>query len=265
MNNILNNFPSMVSAYSLLLLCQFVFAAITFVLLFFITAPYGKQYRKGFGPQIGARSGWVLMEFPAFAVILFLFFYFKAYTNIVSIVFICIWEIHYIQRTFIYPFLISKNGKPMALLIPLFGMMFNSMNGFVNGVGVFNSEIVGDKYNVSWLYSPQFIIGLIVFIVGMIINIHSDHVLRNLRAPGETGYKIPNKGMHKFVASPNYLGEFLEWTGWAILTWSFAGLAFSLFTFANLAPRAYKNKLWYRSKFGDDYPKSRKSIIPFLF
>ena len=30
-----------------------------------------------------------------------------------------------------------------------------------------------------------------MFVAGMIINIHSDHILRNLRKPGETGYKIP--------------------------------------------------------------------------
>ena len=30
-----------------------------------------------------------------------------------------------------------------------------------------------------------------MFFVGMAINIHSDHILRNLRRPGESGYKIP--------------------------------------------------------------------------
>ena len=30
-----------------------------------------------------------------------------------------------------------------------------------------------------------------MFLSGMAINIHSDHILRNLRKPGEKGYKIP--------------------------------------------------------------------------
>ncbi len=34
-------------------------------------------------------------------------------------------------------------------------------------------------------------LGLNLFFVGMAINIHSDDILRNLRKPGETGYKIP--------------------------------------------------------------------------
>ncbi len=251
--------------YKLFLVCQFVFALVTIFLLFFITAPYGKHSRKGMGRLIGARVGWVFMEFPAFFVILLLFFLFKAYENPVLVVFICIWELHYIQRTFVYPFLISKNGKPMSILIPTLGMLFNAMNGFINGVGVFYQDVNVGKYTLSWLYSPQFIVGVIVFLIGMSINLHSDYVLRRLRGPGETGYKIPDKGFHKLVASPNYLGEFLEWVGWAILTWSWAGLAFAIFTFANLGPRAYKNKLWYRETFKDEYPENRKSIIPFLF
>lgn len=33
--------------------------------------------------------------------------------------------------------------------------------------------------------------GSCLWLMGWIINIHSDHILRNLRKPGETGYKIP--------------------------------------------------------------------------
>ena len=38
-------------------------------------------------------------------------------------------------------------------------------------------------------------LGSALWLIGMLINIHSDHVLRNLRKPGETGYKIP-RGMY---------------------------------------------------------------------
>lgn len=33
--------------------------------------------------------------------------------------------------------------------------------------------------------------GFLLFVVGMTINIHSDHILRSLRKPGETVYRIP--------------------------------------------------------------------------
>ena len=64
-------------------------------------------------------------------------------------------------------------------------------------------------------------------------------------------------------ADAHYLGEIIEWTGWAIATWSPAGLAFALYTFANLAPRAITHHRWYRERF-PDYPRDRKALLPFL-
>lgn len=34
---------------------------------------------------------------------------------------------------------------------------------------------------------------------------------------------------------------------------------------ANLAPRAYSHHLWYKKTFSENYPKSRKALIPFIF
>jgi len=56
----------------------------------------------------------------------------------------------------------------------------------------------------------------------------------------------------------------MEWIGWAILTWSLPGLAFAVFTIANLLPRAYKNHKWYKKQF-PDYPEKRKAVIPYIF
>lgn len=41
------------------------------------------------------------------------------------------------------------------------------------------------------LLSPHFIVGFCMYATGMAINWQSDDILRNLRKPGETGYKIP--------------------------------------------------------------------------
>ncbi|MHA1777308.1 MAG: 3-oxo-5-alpha-steroid 4-dehydrogenase, partial [Promethearchaeota archaeon] len=108
-----------------------------------------------------------------------------------------------------------------------------------------------------------FIIGTIIWICGFIINIYSDYILRNLREPGENGYKIPYGGLFRFVSCPNYLGEILEWIGWAVLTWSISGLVFALWTIANLIPRAISHHRWYHQHF-EEYPQNRKAIIPFI-
>jgi len=80
-------------------------------------------------------------------------------------------------------------------------------------------------------------------------------------ALGETGYKIPHGGLFERVSCPNYLGEIIEWSGWALATWCLPGLSFAVWTFANLAPRARAHHRWYRAKF-PEYPEERKALIP---
>ena len=119
---------------------------------------------------------------------------------------------------------------------------------------------------MAWLTTPQFIIGTMIFFLGMIINIHSDYVIRNLRKPGDTRHYLPKKGMFKYVTSANYFGEFVEWLGFAILTWSLSGAVFAIWTFANLAPRAAKIYDNYKKEFGDELDtKKVKRIIPFIY
>ena len=59
------------------------------------------------------------------------------------------------------------------------------------------------------------------FRAGMWINIQSDGILRNLRKPGETNYKIPKGGLFRYVSGANFLGEIAEWSGFAIAAGSF--------------------------------------------
>ncbi|HNW81663.1 MAG TPA: DUF1295 domain-containing protein [bacterium] len=248
----------MKTIYETLIAVQIISAVFTFIALYFVTAGYGRHASKSWGFSINPRLGWLLMESP----VVFIPIYFAITGTITSVtgIMLAIWLTHYIQRTFIYPFLIRGEEK-MPLLIVLFSLIFNSMNGFINGYYLFN---IAD-YSLSWLADPRFIAGTLFFFTGMVINIHSDHVVRKLRKENGTGYFLPEKGFHKFVASPNYFGEILEWTGWAILTWSLPGLAFMIFTMANLVPRANKHREWYRKTFGDKYPSSRKRIFPFIY
>ena len=144
-------------------------------------------------------------------------------------------------------------------------MIFNAINAYMIGGWLFYLSPV-DLYTSDWLLSPLFFLGTIIFFIGMGINLYSDHIIRNLRRPGDTAHYIPNRGLYKYVASANYFGETVEWIGFAILSWSVAGAVFVLWTFANLAPRARAIHNRYCSEFGDDYKNlNRRYIIPFLY
>jgi protein-S-isoprenylcysteine O-methyltransferase Ste14 len=249
-----------ITIYRILVITLFAFAAIIFFSLLVIPAPYGRHVRKGWGYTVRAKIGWLVMELPAFLVIIFMFFLGERKESLVAIVFLLMWTTHYFQRTFIFPFLMKGGEKKFPVVLIVFALIFNSINGFANGKYLFQ---LAPAYGISWFYDPRFVIGALFFIAGMTINLHSDHILRILRKSPDNGYKIPSRGLFKYISCPNYFGEILEWTGWAIATWSIPGLAFAVFTFANLAPRAFTNHKWYKEKF-PDYPEKRKALIPFI-
>lgn len=235
-------------------------AAIVFPLLLFVTAPYGRHTRKGWGPRLNDTLGWVIMEAPAPILFGLFFILSDRMSSAPLIAFLCIYELHYINRTFIFPFRLKGNRKDMPLSIALSGTFFNTLNAYIIARYLFT---LGPEYATSWLWDPRFIIGAVIFLIGFRINTHSDSILRNLLKPGETGYKIPHGGLFKYVSGANYLGELIEWTGFAIATWCLPSVVFVIWTAANLAPRAISSHKWYKEKF-PEYPKDRKALIPFI-
>lgn len=244
--------------YSLLLPAQFIFGLLTLVSLFLIEAPYGRFVRKGWGASIKAIYGWVIMETPA--VIIMAYWFFQGSIDVVSVVMIIIWQSHYLRRTFHYPINMKGKDKPFPVVLVLMAISFNSMNGFINGYYLFGAH----TFESSWLYSPQFIIGLVIFYSGYWINSSSDNILSSLQRGPNNEYVIPQGGLFKWVSNPHYFGEIIQWTGWAILTWSWAGAAFAFYTFSNLAPRAISHHAWYKKSF-KEYPNDRKALIPYLW
>ena len=160
--------------YKICLFSIFAFAAIVYFSLLLISAPYGRHLRRGWGSTVRAKFGWLIMEFPAFSVIIIYFFMGNMQPMLEDIVFLLMWTTHYFQRTFIFPFMMKGGEKKFPVVLIVFALVFNSLNGYVNGRYLFYYSPV---YQISWLYDPRFIIGTILFISGMVINLHSDHVL----------------------------------------------------------------------------------------
>lgn len=135
-------------------------------------------------------------------------------TSLANQLLLCAFCAHYFNRTFIFPMMI-RGGKPTPFSVFIMALCFCLTNGWVQA----RSLTVHNTYPDAWLSDPRFIFGLALFACGMAINIHADHILINLRKPGETGYKIPRGGAFELVSGANFLGECLEWTGFAIACW----------------------------------------------
>ena len=216
-------------------------------------APYGRHTSKKWGISIDNKLGWIIMELPALLVCPAIYFYFKVDFDI-SIMFICLWIIHYFNRTIIFPFRIKTKGKKMPLAIVLSAFFFNIVNGSINGY--FLSYIKLDTVSIF------LIIGFLLFLIGLFINISSDNKLINLRKI-KKGYFVPKGGLFKYISCPNFFGEILEWFGFALMTFNIGSLSFFIWTCCNLIPRGLAHHSWYKNKF-NEYPKERKAILPFL-
>ncbi|UCE87101.1 MAG: DUF1295 domain-containing protein [Deltaproteobacteria bacterium] len=233
-------------------------AAVALPTLLFVTAPYGRYRREGWGPLLPSRFAWVAMELPAIVVFAVVFFRGEHAAQQVPLIFFGLWQIHYLNRAIVYPLRAHMEGRGSALTAVLLAFVFNCVNASLNAFAITHGWL---RHDAAWLTDPRFLVGVPLFAAGFALNLDADARLRALRAPGERGYKIPYGGAFRWVSCPNYLGEIVEWCGWALATWTYAGAAFAIFTVANLLPRAVSHHRWYREQF-PDYPKERRAIVP---
>jgi 3-oxo-5-alpha-steroid 4-dehydrogenase 1 len=247
--------------FDILIVTWLSLAIVIFITLFFFSAPYGRHNRSGWGPAINSKLGWIIMEAPAVFVFAVCFALGNNTTTITALVFLALWGLHYVHRAFIYPFSLHSESNRMPIIVMSFAFLFNAVNGYLNGRYIFTFS---SGYSDAWLGDFRFIIGLGLFVIGFIINRRADYTLRNLRKPGESGYKIPYEGLYRWISCPNYFGEIIIWVGWAVMTWSLPGLVFAIWTAANLVPRAHTHHKWYCQSF-PDYPPTRKALIPWVW
>lgn len=243
-------------------------ALFVFLVLQFVTkAAYGRH--KGektawwWGPGVPTRWAWVIMEAPSSLGFALIFFLGSEALNPVPLLLFALWQAHYFQRSFIFPFkLRTKPGDTTPLLVPIMAFSTNLGVSFANAA-ILSWPGISPPYTEAWFADPRFLFGVALFVSGYYINRRADAMLAALRKPGETGYKIPRGWLYEKVSCPNYLGEITIWIGWALATWSLAGVSFVAWTLANLLPRALANHAWYHQKF-PDYPPQRKAVFPGL-
>lgn len=262
-------FFSLPFAYRLVLEIMVALAVIVYIALQYFKAGYGFLRTSSWGPSIPNKIGWILMESPVFIAMALFFIFYGLNSGVSVIIMTCFFLLHYFQRSFIFPFLIKGKSK-MPLAIIAMGVTFNLVNVYMIGSWFYlyciPPYLAEPYYTVEWLYSPQFIIGTLIFFFGMFVNLQSDYIIRHLRKPGDSKHYIPKGGMFKYVSSANYYGEITEWFGFAILTWSLPGVVFCIWTFANLAPRANSLYEKYAQEFGEEFTSlKRKRVIPFIY
>jgi 3-oxo-5-alpha-steroid 4-dehydrogenase 1 len=234
-------------------------AVIVFFVLGHTKAPYGRHFSEKWGPAISNRWGWFIMELPVLLILTGVLLPFFEELSAPSRAMIGLFGIHYINRALVFPFRLRTTGKKMPWFIVGTGVFFNLVNGFT--LGYYFAHFA--HYSYSWLTDPRFILGVIIFFIGIFINWKSDSMLIHLRKAAVVQYLVPKNWLFEYISCPNLFGELIEWSGFALLCWNLPALGFLCWTTANLIPRAIAHHKWYKQSF-TDYPVKRYAIIPYI-
>jgi protein-S-isoprenylcysteine O-methyltransferase Ste14 len=243
----------------------------TFLFLRYVFPPnWGKTYETLLGPTVPPRIAWCLFEVPNLYWAAFCYYLTDRNVPTPNMILLALFVGHYINRAIVYPLTLNAHTKPLPLEIVLAANMYTNINGYIQAQALCQFATYPDDY----LQHPRFWLGMILFVTGVAINWQSDDILRNLRKPptkqsqadaiGKSNYVIPNGGFFRYVSAPHYMGEILEWTGFALAAQSWASLSFVVFTCANLMPRGWAHHQWYLEHF-KDYPRERTAVVPFLW
>jgi 3-oxo-5-alpha-steroid 4-dehydrogenase 1 len=255
--------------YDTALAIGFAIVAVIAVAALFIQTPYGRFADDKYGISLDPRLGWFLMELPSMVV--FLYFYSKGPNAVAPfpLFVLFVWVVHYANRGFLMPALMRVplgQRSSFSLFVVAIGWLVTSLHGYLNGSW---ASTYANHVGWDWFSDPRFIVGVLLYYGGLLFNLHSDHTLRQLRtkeeaAQGVKKYRIPRGGLFEYVSSPSYFSELVFWAGFALFTWSLAGVFILTISMANLVPRAIATHAWYREKFSD-YPPERRILVPFIW
>jgi len=212
--------------------------------------------------MIGSRDGMTLIYLPAFAVSSALF----VLPEVANLPFLP-------QQSLAEFFLMLHFGKRLLEVFYLHKYSGKVGRDLSIGIGFYYGLV---SLLVCCVASPATGVGSdmigaesALFAIGTAGNLYHHSILAGLRDSGKTddkSYIAPKGGLFDFVAAPHYLFELMAWLGIAMVSQHLnAYLVFFSMT-SYLSGRAYSQNEWNMSKFSDEeWPRSRKNIVPFLF
>ncbi|ELT92574.1 hypothetical protein CAPTEDRAFT_167372 [Capitella teleta] len=230
-----------------------------------------KLYFRDLGPQVGWTT--VFLTEYAGPLFIYLLFYMRPAliygaeaakepkAQVVHIACAC-WTFHYAKRLFETVFIHRFSHATM----PISNIVKNSTYywGFAAFVAYFINHPLYTAPCANQTYTA-----LAGFVVSELGNFSIHVALRNLRPPGTKERRIPYPTsnpltlLFKFVSCPNYTYEFYSWLSFTIMTQSLPALLFTIAGVYQMTVWAMGKHRNYRKEF-KEYPRGRKSIIPFL-
>ena len=186
--------------------------------------------------------------------------------------------IHFFKRTLECNFLHRYSGTMPLIssitiscfycLLAFCCIHYSQASALVHDPKVVTANNAEFEQHLDKIMSTMFV-GLVLFVIGQVGNLYHHYLLATLRS-GDivmTRYKVPTGGLFSNfggAAAPHYLFELISWYGVVIVTKHINILLFAIGMTAYLLDRAAAQNEWNKEKLKDDYPTTRKNMIPYL-
>jgi hypothetical protein len=112
---------------------------------------------------------------------------------------------------------------------------------------------------------PIFILGILIFAFGEVLNGYHHWLLARLRPLGVRIYVVPRHGLFGWAACPHYLGEILSFVGYAMMSDLLPVWGNAMVLTAYLSARAHSTLNWYRREMALQIPSGWRRLIPFAY
>ncbi|KAH3773590.1 very-long-chain enoyl-CoA reductase-like [Dreissena polymorpha] len=229
-------------------------------------------YFKDLGPQVGWST--VFLTEYAGPLVIYLIFYARPTIiygelagsprkTVINLAAVC-WSAHYAKRLLETVFVHHFSHATM----PIMNIFRNSAYywGFASLVAYFVNHPL---YTSPSFGDLQVYAGLGMFTIAELGNLSIHLAFSSMRPKGSTVRKIPYPTGNPFtslfnlVSCPNYTYEALAWIGFSVMTQCLPAALFAVCGFYQMTVWAIGKHKNYKREFSN-YPRGRKSIVPFL-
>ncbi|KAH3665983.1 hypothetical protein OGAPHI_004172 [Ogataea philodendri] len=230
-------------------------------------------YAKDVGPQIDWRTVYLIEYFGPILIHSLVYFLlynpeFNTPTQVASYV---LSTLHYLKReyetTFIHMF--SADTMPLKYLFRNSGHYW-IFNGLFIALCVYAPQRYYTGIQKYIFHVEDRTLDELYVFAGLwatceLANFYCHYLLMKLRSDGSREKRIPYGFFFSLVSFPNYFFESLGWLIYAIMNNNWSSYLFFIIGTGTMMVWAKQKHRNYKKTFGDDYPKNRKAMIPFIF
>ncbi|KAL2755276.1 hypothetical protein ACRALDRAFT_1077011 [Sodiomyces alcalophilus JCM 7366] len=244
--------------------------------------------------NIPGRVAWFLMECPGFTLLLYIMSTLPKQAGITDLpwqnkALASLFVIHYIYRAILFPF-IQPSMSPIHPAVFLLAAIFQVVNATCIGAYL---AAYGPVTDLEWsarlapFSTIQFVVGVVIFFVGLVGNYLHDEELReirrierrrqekvireqqqkgNARVSVDKHYRVPEAMLFRYILYPHYFCEWVEWFGfWVASGWSVPARAFLVNEIAAMLPRTVRGRQWYIDRFGEEKIHEKWTVFPGVY